>query len=107
MGLPVTHATTLSAFINQFEKCLDDKLSHQKSSVTSTTLDKDLVGVLGKSLEFFDDVVVREQIYRLNIRKVQLKEEIEKLEAIKSELDIKAAKRNKLFFTSASLFFTL
>ena len=65
-----------------------------------------MVGVLGKSLEFFDDVVVREEVYRLNIRKVQLKEEIAKLEAIKSDLDKKAARRNKLFFTSASLFFT-
>lgn len=50
-------------------------------------------------------MVVREQIYRLNLKRVQLKDDITKLEAIKSQLDAKAARRNKLFFSAASIFF--
>ena len=49
--------------------------------------DDELAGVLNKSLEFFDDVVVREQIYRLNVRRAHVKEEIAKLELIKSRLE--------------------
>ena len=52
--------------------------------------DDELAFVLNKSLEFFDDVVVREQIYRLNLRRAHVKEEIAKLEKIKSQLDAKA-----------------
>ena len=69
--------------------------------------DDELASVLNKSLEFFDDVVVREQIYRLNLRRAHVKEEIAKLEKIKSQLDAKATKRTHLFFQAASLFFTL
>jgi hypothetical protein len=36
---------------------------------------------------------------------MQLKEEITKLNAIKSSFDLKAAARNRLFFTGASIFF--
>lgn len=43
----------------------------------------DLVKTMGAAMEFFDDVVVREQIFRLNLKKSQLKEEIKKLDAIK------------------------
>ena len=50
--------------------------------------------------------MVREQIYRLSLKKVQLKEEISKLETIKSLLDAKAAQRNKVLFGMASVFFT-
>lgn len=60
---------------------------------------------LGKSLEFFDDVVVREQIYRLNLKRVQLKEEIGKFNSIKTDLDARSASRNKIFFSAAALFF--
>lgn len=74
-GLSQTHATTLTAFINQFEKCLKDHetVNGDKSSQIA---EKDLVNTLGESLKFFDDVVVREQIFRLNLQRVQLKEEI-------------------------------
>ena len=75
-------------------------LKHQMS-------DDELASVLNKSLEFFDDVVVREQIYRLNIRLSHIKDEIAKLEAIKSQLEEKASNRTRLFFQAASLFFTL
>ena len=36
---------------------------------------------LSESVKFFDDVVVREEIYRLNLARVQLRDEIAKLEA--------------------------
>ena len=44
----------------------------------------DTVKVMGEALQFFDDVVVRETIYRLNMQRVQLLEEISKLESIQS-----------------------
>lgn len=41
---------------------------------------EDLVNALSESIKFFDDVVVREQIYKLQLKKQQLVGEIEKLE---------------------------
>ena len=32
----------------------------------------DISGLLNKSLEFFDDVVVREELFNLNVKRVQL-----------------------------------
>ena len=58
-------------------------LKHQMS-------DDELASALNKSLEFFDDVVVREQIYRLNVRRAHIKQEIAKLDAMRAELDAKA-----------------
>jgi hypothetical protein len=66
---------------------------------------EELVQTIGDSLKFFDDVVVREQIYRLNLKRVQLLDEIRKQEEKKQVLDKKAARRNLVFFSSASLFF--
>jgi len=42
---------------------------------------EEIVRVVSDSVRFFDDVVVREEIYRLNLARVQIKDEIEKLEA--------------------------
>ena len=42
---------------------------------------EELVRSISESVKFFDDVVVREEIYRLNLARVQIKDEIEKLEA--------------------------
>jgi hypothetical protein len=69
--------------------------------------DDELASVLNKSLEFFDDVVVREQIYRLNVRRAHIKQDIAKLDAMRAELDALATRRTRLFFQAASLFFTL
>lgn len=41
----------------------------------------------------------------MNLKRVQLKEEIGKLLTIKNQLDKKAEMRNKVFFSAASLFF--
>ena len=59
----------------------------EKKTASQKMSDDELAGVLNKSLEFFDDVVVREQIYRLNVRRAHVKEEIAKLEVIKSRLE--------------------
>lgn len=63
------------------------------------------MNTLGKSLAFFDDVTVREQIYKLNLKAVQLRDEIEKLESKMNALVAKSQARNRLFFTSAAMFF--
>lgn len=63
------------------------------------------MSTLGKSLAFFDDVTVREQIYKLNLKAVQLRDEIEKLESKMNTLAAKSLARNRLFFTSAAMFF--
>ncbi len=60
--------------------------------------DDELASILNKSLEFFDDVVIREQIYRLNVKRALFKDEIGKLEALKSRLEAQAAKRTRMFF---------
>lgn len=60
---------------------------------------------LSESVKFFDDVVVREEIYRLNLARVQLRDEIAKLEKQKQALDVKAARRNRLFFQTAFTLF--
>jgi len=89
------HSSTISTLVELVEKKVEGPLS-----------EKQLANIIGESLEFFDDAVVREHIYRLNIKKVQLKEEIAKLEAIKTKLDLQAARRNKAIFSLASMFFT-
>jgi hypothetical protein len=38
--------------------------------------------VLSKSLEFFDDVVVREQIYKYYLKRMKIQDEISKLYAL-------------------------
>lgn len=85
-SLSTTHASTLSTFFHQFEKTMQDLETDSKKTKQKMS-DDELAGVLNKSLEFFDDVVVREQIYRLNVRRAHVKEEIAKLELIKSRLE--------------------
>ena len=60
---------------------------------------------MNKSLEFFDDVVVREELFNLNVKRVQLLEEVEKLERTKSALEKKAQNRTNKFFQSAFVLF--
>lgn len=97
-GLSTIHASTLSTFIHQFERCLNDNVDAKKYPSRNTYTESELGAILNESLKFFDDVVVREQIYRLNIKRTQVKDEIAKLDAIKSALDARAAKRNRMFF---------
>mgnify|MGYP001806889383 CR=1 FL=1 len=64
-----------------------------------------LSGVLNKSLQFFDDVVVREEIFNLHVKRVHLVEEISKLEKTKNDLEKKAQRRTNLFFQTAFMLF--
>jgi hypothetical protein len=66
---------------------------------------RDLGRLFGESLKFFDDVVVREEIYRLHLKRVMILDEIEKLSEIKSEYEMKAARRTKVYFVSAFVLF--
>lgn len=77
----------------------DHKHLHADSKALKHKLsDDELASILNKSLEFFDDVVIREQIYRLNVKRALFKDEIAKLEALKSRLETQAAKRTRMFF---------
>ena len=59
---------------------------------------EDIRNLVSESLKFFDDVVVREEIYRLYLKRMKIIDEIEKLEEIKAEFDKRAARRSRLFF---------
>lgn len=59
---------------------------------------EDIKNLINDSLKYFDDVVVKEEIYRLYLKRMKVMEEIKKLEKIKTDFDIKAARRSKFFF---------
>ena len=56
-------------------------------------------------MKFFDDVVVREEIYVLYLKRMKLFEEVSKLEKIEEEYEKRAAKRANIFFNTAFMFF--
>jgi glycyl-tRNA synthetase beta subunit len=97
LGLGETQATTLTTFINQLQSEVKEAKSVQAS---------ELPQLLNKSLKFFDDVVVREEIFNLNVQRVQLLDEVNKLEKTKSDLEKKAQRRTSIFFQTAFLLFT-
>jgi hypothetical protein len=61
--------------------------------------------ILSHSLKFFDDVVVREEIYVLYLKRMKLIEEVKKQELIKVGYEKRAARRASIFFNTAFLFF--
>jgi hypothetical protein len=61
--------------------------------------------ILSHSLKFFDDVVVREEIYVLYLKRMKLIEEVKKQELIKAGYEKRAARRARIFFNTAFLFF--
>jgi hypothetical protein len=74
-GLASAHSATISTFINQLEKTMDEQKVESKA---------DLLRTMGDSLKFFDDVVVKEEFYLQNLKRIQLIGEIQKLEGQKS-----------------------
>jgi len=72
-GLSDTHSTTLTTFLNQFENNL--KARKEKAIID----DDDIRSLVTESLKFFDDVVVREEIYRLYLKRMKIQDEINKL----------------------------
>jgi len=56
-------------------------------------------------LKFFDDVVVREEIYKLHLKRRKILDEIKKLDLVKYQYERSAARRNSIFFNTAFIFF--
>jgi len=78
--------------LNQFENNL-------KARENKTIKDEeDIKNLISESLKFFDDVVVREEIYTLYLKRMKVIDEIAKLEKIKADFDKKALRRSRLFF---------
>ena len=63
-GLSATHSTTLATFINLFHNQLHDRKGQAIKSR------EELASTVSNSLRFFDDVVVREEIYKLNLQRI-------------------------------------
>ncbi len=57
--------------------------------------------LFNSSLGYFDDVVVREERYRLALREMKLKKEIEKLEAVEVKYQKRVQRRNMIVWNSA------
>jgi hypothetical protein len=58
-------------------------------------------------LDFFNDPVIREEIYRLQSLKMITQTELEKLTNRLSEIRDKENKKKKVYFTALSSFFTV
>eukprot|EP00347_Sterkiella_histriomuscorum_P018926 403343635 len=97
-GLSPTHSSTIATFMNLF----NNQIQARKGVIQGQN---DLVKALSDSVKFFDDVVVREEIYKLNLHRIQIKDQIEKLEVQKAILDARSAFRNKLFFNTTFALF--
>jgi hypothetical protein len=62
-----------NVFLNQFENNLKAK---EGQTITD---EEDIKNLISESLRFFDDVVVREEIYRLYLKRMKIIDEIHKL----------------------------
>lgn len=64
-----------------------------------------LEDIIEDSLKFFDDVVVREEIYLLHLKKMKLEKEVEKQKELHGKFEAKVKGRVNMFFNTAFLFF--
>jgi len=96
------HATTINALLNQFEQNLEVKSSLQKY-VTPPKIKESFV----KSAEFFQDNMVKENMFNLYLRRMQLSQEYEDLQKEFAAVSKKAEFKSKMMVSSLASFFTL
>lgn len=98
IGLDGIHASTISTALQLTEQAL----LGTKSKLTSS----DIMAAFKSQSMFFENAVVREEIYKLNAIRVAASNELEQLKARKAQIDKIEQSKNMRVFSLMSLWFT-